>query len=71
MVTKTFVINEEEIIYSIKDYIKNVLNKKGLSFTIHSIDLIGGKDISAYAEITTDEKIEEILQKARKKLLSE
>jgi len=65
MVTKTFRITEKEIIYSIRDYIKKTLNKKGLTFTIHSIDLTNGKDISAYADITTDDKIDEILQASR------
>lgn len=65
MVTKTFRINEEEIINSIRDYIKRTLNKEGLTFTIHSIELVNVKDISAYAEITTDDKINEILQRSR------
>ena len=73
MITKTFRINEEEIIYSIKGYIKKTLNKKRLTFTIHSIDLTcvedknkgSGVKISAYADITTDDKINEILQKGR------
>jgi len=65
MITKTFRINEKEIISAIEEYIKKHLNKKGLNFTIHSIDLINGKDISAYAEITTDDKINEILQRSR------
>ncbi len=65
MITKTFRINEKEIISAIEEYIKKHLNKKGLTFTIHSIDLTSGKDISAYADITTDDKINEILQKGR------
>lgn len=71
MVTKTFRINEEEIIYSIKEYIRKTLNKKGLTFTIHNIELVSIKDknkdsdISAYAEITTDDKIDEILQRSK------
>lgn len=73
MITKTFRINEKDIISAIEEYIKKHLNKKGLTFTIHSIDLFcvkdknkdSGKDISAYAEITTDDKINEILQRSR------
>ena len=70
MVTKTFRIGEKEVISAVEEYIKKHLDKEGLTFTIHSIDLVStkdkskdaGVDISAYAEITTDDRINEILR---------
>ena len=71
MITKTFRIDEKDIISAIEEFIKKHLNKKGLIFTIHNIELVSIKDkskdsgVSAYAEITTDDKIDEILKASR------